>query len=127
MNPRDVSDGSAHISSIFPQMVVLSAESVRDFSSSGAISGFEVLMLFNLVIRLFDNTVPYTTHNFRCFTNGYRGVSYVGTSFFQIDPYGLMGGDFQQNDGGGGWSVYGTTFKGKYMTSFFAYNDLFSM
>src|ERR1700761_1416411 len=57
-------------------------------------------------------TIAYTTHNFRSFAVGHRGVSYVGTDFFFIDEYGMIGGDFQRNDGSGGWSVYGDTFRG---------------
>ena len=63
----------------------------------------------------------YTTHNFRSFAVGHRGVSYVGTDFFFIDDYGVIGGDFQRNDGSGGWSVYGETFRGMLYDLVFLY------
>ena len=61
-----------------------------------------------IVMQLFDETVPKTAKNFRYLS--YKGL-YNNTIFHRsIKDFMIQGGDFTNNDGSGGYSIYGETF-----------------
>lgn len=70
-----------------------------------------------IVIGLFGKAAPKTVKNFRALCIGKRSretgkaMSYLGTHFHRIIPgFMAQGGDFVNNDGSGGESIYGASF-----------------
>ena len=62
-----------------------------------------------IIIQLFDETVPKTCKNFRYLC--YRGA-YKNTPFHRvIKDFMIQSGDFTNKDGTGGYSIYGPKFK----------------
>ena len=64
--------------------------------------------LGRVVIKLWDQKVPHTSHNFRilCATKKYKE-----TPFHRIiKDFMIQGGDFTRGDGSGGESIFGPTF-----------------
>jgi cyclophilin family peptidyl-prolyl cis-trans isomerase len=61
-----------------------------------------------IVIKLFDDIVPKTTHNFRTLC---QDKKYVNTIFHRvIKDFMIQGGDYENFNGTGGTSIYGEKF-----------------
>ena len=63
-------------------------------------------------IELFANIVPKTANNFKSLCTGEKTITYKGSKIFRIIKNVFMqGGDFEKNDGCGGYSIYGDKFE----------------
>lgn len=73
-----------------------------------------------VVFQLFNDTTPRTAENFRGLCTGEYGIgqqtrtklSFAGTRFFKVQPgFMCQSGDFVNNNGSGGESIFGGSFR----------------
>ena len=82
-----------------------------DISIGGGAPPSTRRLLDGVVVRCSDPTTPKTRENFKQLCTGEKGFGYKGSPFHRIIPgFMCQGGDFTNENGTGGKSIYGEKF-----------------
>ncbi|KAJ4849819.1 hypothetical protein Tsubulata_024023 [Turnera subulata] len=90
------------------------------------------VMIGRMVMELDAKSFPRTAENFRALCTGEKGIGmlakplhFKGTKFFQVRPnFFCCGGDFVENDGTSGESIFGEDFDERPVAKFTGRGDL---
>jgi cyclophilin family peptidyl-prolyl cis-trans isomerase len=74
--------------------------------------GIDREIIGKIIIKLYEEHVPYTCKNFKTLCMNRENLAYRGSPFHRIiKDFMIQGGDFTRGDGTGGVSIYGERFQ----------------